>query len=281
MPLTPTDVVWGFLVPAIVSAAVLFVLRRVLPQALADRYPGAIALAIGFFSGYGLLALAPWQPSSHWHWLPYVLLAASLVTPVALAEGVWSFERGLLYGLVALLASWLLVPTWDDLEPPRGVSIVGLAVYITLLAILLEKLARRLPGPVLAAILGFCMIFAAVVLALSGNLRMGQIAGAAAAAFIGCAMASRRRPEHDSLQGLALPFALHSAGLLYVGRVNSFSGLPDLSYLLPTLAPLGLWASFAGLGGNPMGTNRKLLGAILVVLPLVVAVGLALAAESG
>lgn len=281
MPLTLADAAWGFVTPAILAGITMVLLRRYLPIDWAGRYPAPIAATAGFLAGYTLLALGSWQATLHWHWLPYIVLAATVVGAVALAGGVQLLERWLLYGLVAVLAAWLLVPEWEDLEPSWHLWTVAMTIYVTLLAALIQPLAARVPGPLIGTVLSLCMVVVAVILALSGSLRMAQIAGTAAGGLVGCTTASVLQSRRGDFAGIALPFAVLAAGLMLIGRVNSYSSVPLVSYLLPPLAPLGLYcAATAGMSRQP-GRTRAILATILVMLPLAIAVALASAAEMG
>lgn len=281
MPLTFADAAWGFVMPAIVAGIVMLLLRRFLPVDLGDRYPAPVAVTVGFLAGYGLLDVGAWQVGMHWHWLPYAALAAAVVGPVALAGGMRLWERWLLYVLLAIVAGWLLVPDWDDLPFSWSLLVLTTTIYVSLLAALLQPLVSRVPSPLLGTVLSFCLIVIAVILALSGSLRIAQTAGAAAGALVGCTTASVVRSRRGDYAGIALPFALLAVGLMLIGRVNSFSTVPLVSYLLPPLAPLGLWCSAAIGTPRQPGRTGMILAAILVILPLAIALGLAAAAEMG
>ena len=246
MPFTINDILYGGAVPVIVAVTTLFVFRYLLPLAYSVRASASMATLSGFLVGYGLLKLAPWAPEAHWHWLPYLFIAAAVVGPVACAVGVNHVERLLLYLLVAVVAAWFLVPTWEDLDPSRRIHCVVFVVYVVVLASLLEPLAIRLLGPLLPIVFWATMTTAAVVLALSGSLRFAQIALAGAGSLFGVLLVACFRRHTNHVTGLVLLFSVMTVGLMLVGRVNSFSEVPLASYLLVPAAPLSLWLGVTG-----------------------------------
>lgn len=281
MPLTIADAALGFVLPAMIAAVAMLLLRRFLSEELAARYPAPVAVVVGFLAGYGLLGLGAWRVSIHWDWLPYAAVAAAVVGPVALAGGVRLLERWLLYAIIASVTAWFLVPEWDDLEPSRAVHLLALTIYVVLLAALLQPLTTRLPGPLVGTVLSLCMVIVAAMMVPAGSLRFAQIAGAAAGSFVGCTIASVFQPRRGDFAGIALPFAVLAAGLMLIGRVNSYSTVPLVSYLLPPLAPLGLWCSAGIWTSHKPGRARAIVAVILVIVPLAVAMGLAVAADMG
>lgn len=281
MPLTIADAAWGFIVPAIIAGVLMLLLRRFLPGDVAARYPAPVAVTIAFLTGYGVLALGLWQPSLHWHWLPYLVVAATVIGAAALADRVRLVERWLLYAVVSAAAAWFLIPDWHDLEPSWSVHAIVLSVYLVLLSALLQPLAARLPGSLIGTTLSICLVVVAVVMGISGSVRFAQIAGAAAGGFVGCTIAAMFRNRRGDFSGTALPFAVLAAGLMLSGRANSYSDVPLISYVLPPLAPLGLWLSAGAWESRRPGRVGSVMAAILVILPLATAVGLAIRADLG
>ncbi|QDS86030.1 hypothetical protein EC9_01880 [Rosistilla ulvae] len=275
------DILYGGCLPAAVAVLVFVVMSRGLPEQVGLRYASASALTLGFLAGYAMLALGPWAAESHWHWLPYALLVASVAGPIAAAEGVHAVERWLLFAILGGTFAWFLVPEWDDLQPSWAVHASILTIYIACLAGGLESLARRMPGPLLPATLWMTLSATAVALALSGSLRFAQIALAGAAAMFGLAILAWFRPARTSLVGSGFAVAVLAAGSLLIGRVNSFSEVPLATYLLIPLAPLALFASLAGPLSRVEGFKGVAFRLALPILLLGVAVGLAIAAEAG
>lgn len=246
MPLTSQDILYGGVTPVIVACSVLLLVRHFTAADIGNRYAAALAHLAGFLVGYGWLSLGPWAATAHWHWLPYVMIAATIAGPIATASGVRSFEGPLLYVVMTLVAGWLLVPSWDDLAPSRTVHLTVLVVGVVVLAGLLEPLAQRRPGPLLPTILWATMTVAAVVLALSGSLRFAQIGLASASALFGIVLVACFTRNENHLAGFGFVFATAAVGLMLIGRVNSFSNVPLISYVLVPIAPLTLWCGAAG-----------------------------------
>jgi hypothetical protein len=268
MPFSAAEILLGFVLPAVFAAGMFLALARTSPEGVLGRFGPALAFAGGFLLGYFLLRLGPVAPESHWHWLPYGVLLALIVGPVSRAAGVTWVERVLLYALVAAVAGWWLVPTWEDLEPSRTSQLLFWAALVVLSASLLEPLAGRFSGSLLGLVLFFTMVCASGVLALGGSLRFAQIAGAGAGSLAGLAIVARWGREVDSLQGVAMGFVILIWGSLLVGRVNSFSSVPLASYVLLPLAPLSLWLFARGPLSRLEGAKRTL---IAISLPLAIA----------
>mgnify|MGYP000926767897 CR=1 FL=1 len=135
----------GVLAPAAIAFGVYWLASRLLPAAAASRYPIALALVSGFVVGYYLLhGRAAVVPSRHWHWLPWLGLAAGITGCLANHAGkvVW----GLLMLATCGAAAWFLVPTWASLEPPRIVWLIELAAIFCMLIGLTERLPSRSGG---------------------------------------------------------------------------------------------------------------------------------------
>ncbi len=80
---------YGVLVPAVVSGGLVWLARRSLDEETLLRYGAALAFVGGFVAGYLLLPdWAALAPERHWHWLPYLAVAAGLLGPVSFARGV-------------------------------------------------------------------------------------------------------------------------------------------------------------------------------------------------
>src|SRR5687767_9383371 len=111
---------FGFIVPAMVSVAMVFVCQRFLPKSISTRYMLAVSLAMGFLAGYSFLPTwTKWIPTRHWHWLPYLTIVSVIVGGVSLARGVRLAERCLLYLILAIGSALVLVPHWSNIEPMR------------------------------------------------------------------------------------------------------------------------------------------------------------------
>ena len=302
MPLGIKDVLLGVVVPAVASAVVMWLLGRFGTTGVRARLPAPLALAAGFVAGYGLLSLGKFIPDRHWHWLPYAVGMAAILSPLPTfrwgerakvrgverdarpltltlspadgGEGTGSgtvsnsgkvlpIERVLLFAGVAVLAMWRLVPDWDDLSPPQPMQIALWGAIVVVCALALEPLAAKSSGPLLPAQLTVMMLCAAIVLALSGSLRFAQIAGAGMGTTAGMTLVAWR-DKSRSLSGAALPYAVLLGGMMLIGRVNSFSNVPLASYLMIPLAATTLWVSVMGPLSKGMGLRLCMAQAIPV-----------------
>ena len=265
MPFSVTDILYGGVVPALAAGLLMLILRWLLPDAFEKRYTVVVAFVAGFFVGYGMLSLSPWIPTAHWHWLPWMLLAGTVVGPISCVNGVYRIERWLLYALLALGVGWMLVPTWEDLEPARWIHQACFVLYVVGWMAVMEPLGRRSAGPLLPAVLTATLTAAAVILALAGSLRFAQIALAGAASLFGIFLVSCWDRQPGRLSGIGLVFSILVIGSLLVGRVNSFSDVPLVSYALVPLAPLGLWLTEAKPLARFPSWQRSLAGGVVAL----------------
>jgi hypothetical protein len=275
MPLLSEDIAFGLLLPALLAGSVAFLAQGAKPQGLRSRYGAALGLALAFSAAYHFLSWAPWQPTSTWHWLPYLAGLAAVLAPVGLASGVSFAERWALHLLLALLAAWFLVPTWEAIAPDRAYYLLFLAGMLFLASISLEPLATFIPRGSFPSALALVGVGGAFVLVQSGNMKFAQLAGALAAALAGSATVAWWQRDTTWFRGSVPVAVVLLGGLLFTGYVHSFSDIPFLAYLLVLLAPLGLWVG--ALPSRP-GWNQRLyflLGLTLVLVPFGVALVLA------
>jgi hypothetical protein len=281
MPFTVKDIAYGGVMPVIVTAVVVLIVRQCFGSDDRDRHSASVATVVGFLVGYGMLSLAPWSPTAHWHWLPYAVVLAAIVGPVTCVEGVTFVERQMLYVLVALIVGYVLVPEWEDLVPSRNVHLALFVIYVVVLSGLLKPLTKRLVGPLLPVIFWATFTAAAIVLALSGNLRFAQIAIAMAGALFGIVLVAFVRRDENHLMGISLLFSIASVGSLLIGHANSFSEVPFASYLMIPAAPLFAWFGFVGPFAQLSGIKRVFAIATVPVTLLAVAVLMAVIADLG
>lgn len=262
--------------PAVTSAAVFLVVRRLLPAEAAARYAAAVSSAAGYCVGYALLRRGEvLTPERHWHWTFYLVPAAAIVGPVAAA--VRPVERCLAAALAAVVGGWLLVPGWASLDPPRSVWVPVLAGYLWLLAVLADPLPARLPA---TGVLGLSALAAGCVAALiaaSVSLTYAQSAGAAAAAMGGCWAASWFASRGAGLRGFGPVYAAAVGGWAFVGCVEPQQGAL-YGLLLAAAAPLALWCCAWGplarlKGFAAVGVRAGLVLGLLAAAGVVVMVG--------
>jgi len=277
MPFSLRDLIYGGLLPGLAAALLWYLFRRWTRGEFLRRLGHSLPFVGGFHVGYWLLSLGDASPESHWEWLPWVLLmtwAGSLPTDVR------ATLRLLRYSLIifAVVASaWVIVPDWEHLDPPQMHHQVTLTLSVLLLAALLEPLSQRFSGWKLLALLAVVLTSTAVILALSGSLRFAQIAGCGVAALAGMAVTAFLDRDQPVAAGIALPYSLFVAAIMLIGKVNSFSDVPLISFVLPPLAPLALWAAVAGPSAEVKGIGRWVVSGLPLVVCLLAIVLAAMA----
>ncbi len=269
-------------IPAAVAGIATFILQTV-PGELAKRFAASLALVGGTLVGYWLLEIGPWQPKSSWQCLPYAVLMTMAVGPVASVRGVSWIERVVLFSLAALVAAWLLIPSRPNLEPARWIYFAVWTPAVVILASLLHPLTNKSRGLLLPVVLGLTLATCAVIIFLGKIASFAQTAGAAAGAMLGITIVScflTKTVGGDScrrlsLDGIALTYAVLTAGLMLIGKTETFADVPTASYALVPFAPLALGIGAIGPLAKLTGWRRWLAHGILPLAILVVAVMLA------
>ncbi|MFO1095960.1 MAG: hypothetical protein U0992_22035 [Planctomycetaceae bacterium] len=266
----------GVLAPAAIALGVYWLASRLLPAAAASRDPIALALVSGFVVGYYLLhGSAAVVPSRHWHWLPWLGLAAGVTGCLAIHAGkvVW----WLLMLATCGAAAWFLVPTWASLEPPRVVWLIELAAIFCMLIGQTERLPSRSGGRLVVFLLGLTAAVMAATIAASVSLTYGQIAGLAACALGGVWTGMWLTGRDDELATrAAVPAALILiGGIAFVGCIEPEP--PNYGLLLLPGAPLGLSLCQIPALRGLTGRTATVVRICSVVVPLLAAAAVAYA----
>jgi hypothetical protein len=287
-----TAVGCGVLLPAVVTAAALvFCLRSTRPKGGAEQ----LAVAAGLAAGFGALAATgqtDWnclRPVNCWDWLPGLALLACAVDfldrlifdlstgaarrfPALTAPTRWAAPLG-----VGALTGWVLVRSQSTIEHVPMIWAVALALVVLILWSL-SALARRWPGAGLAVLLAMIAFATAAVVELAGFMKLAQMAGVLGGALAGCAIIGWWRPRLAVAEAAIPALAVLLPGLLFATSFNTFSEVPETSYLLviaaPALLALTGIAPLARLSAGALVLMRT--GAAL--LPLAAAMALALTA---
>jgi hypothetical protein len=303
-PLPPAHLVFETLqfvvLPAALAAAAVF---AVILLAGGSRWaaPGAaLALAAGAGLGNWYRPALPWTSEQpEWRWLPVLNGQLTLPAPVWKSEGpvwhwlLWMGLAALLVGLLtrvpyvpavvrwlvraaaAGLAAWLLVP--EDLREETAWYVAAFAAVVFVEWALLEYLGESTPGGVIPLGLALTFFAGAAVLIHAGTARFTDVATFLSASLFGIAVAARQRADAGAV---APGVAVLLPGLLLMGQNTTFSKVPLTSFVLVALAPLALLPTLLPPVRRWEGIRLKLLQLTLILIPLVVAVVLAMQAET-
>ncbi|MEX2142789.1 MAG: hypothetical protein WD894_26270 [Pirellulales bacterium] len=269
------------LAPAAAALAVLWLGQRALKGA-ARHGLAPLAFAASYWLGYAMLSWlqsrSDFAPARHWQWIPYLTLLSAAVGALTASIRSHIVARWALIAAVAMISTWLLVPTWPDLEPRRAITLPLVAAYLFLLTVLLEPLAGRLASSVLTSHLALTAACSAALIAALVSLTYGEPAVIAAAALVGCAAGAWLFPEPALARALVLVYAVNVGGWAFTGAINP---RPPLFALLVTpLAPLALWVSAVGPLARKRGIAAIALQTAAVLTVLALAGGLAWMATS-
>ncbi len=302
MPLTVTDLLLGAAVPAVTSLLVTTVAARFLSRGASLRLVCPLAVAGGFLAGYWLLRLGPIVPQIDRDWVPYAVLLAVLPAAIPLRGRRADLLRCALLGGVVLVAAAVLVPTWPSLNPSRAVYLTVWSIYTIAVACVMTVIARRQRTtesssedsveikaesvrptrgglPWLATMI-LALAAASAVLALSGSLRFAQTTTAGMAAFAGLLLGLWYQDRRPALDGVAIVYTLLICSALLTGKVNSFSSIPTISYMILPLAPIAYGLALPA-GSKCRNWKRTLIAVAIATAVCGVGLGLAAAAESG
>ena len=280
---TFSDIIVGFVLPAVVCAAILVAAwqpwRR--ESARDGRWAGAIAIGAAYASAYArLVGDFQFPPSSADNWIVYLM-------PVAMVLGVlfcrlprapWVRLGAVAAACVALV--WLLLKPLIGSEfstADAACHIAAGAVAMTLWWLLLNQLARSGPRMLAPVILFFMAAGAAAILADSGlAVRGGFPLGALALALVTAAIIAAITPRFSLAGGGTLATTLVLFGTMIYAYFYIAEPTPRLTAALaivlasPALAAV-IW--LPGLRRRP-SWQRGVLGSAVVLLAVAVAVAL-------
>ena len=280
---------FGIFLPTIVGGGIFVIARSRSPKAYATaRYEKeqdgfaswliAAALGVGYIVGYlGLEGLPVFPPKLGTHWLFYLAILGLIVA---------RFWHRAVWGPIAQIAISIIIPrllltstfkhTWGPIE--GIIWWVCLAVVIFIIWHLVEQSFSALPAGASSPFVYFGLSGGtALILALSGSLRLAQHCGILVALFAASWILTlglqRDRKRFVFPRGASSVVTLLLIGIWMNGYF--FAEVPAMSAILlgisPLLAQVGRTKAVQGLGG----WRSTLAQIAAVALPVVIAVCIA------
>ena len=280
---------FGILLPALVGGGIFVIARSLSPKAYATaRYEKeqdgfaswliAAALGVGYIVGYlGLEGLPVFPPKLGTHWLFYLAIIGLIVA---------RFWHRAVWGPIAQIAISIIIPrllltstfkhTWGPIE--GIIWWVCLAVVIFIIWHLVEQSFSALPSGASGPFVYFGLSGGtALILALSGSLRLAQHSGILVALFAASWILTlglqRDRKRFVFPRGASPVMTLLLIGIWMNGYF--FAEVPAMSAILlmisPLLAQVGRIEAVQGLGG----WRSTFAQIAAVALPVVIAIGIA------
>lgn len=281
----------GLLLPTIVGSGIFIFARSLAPKEYATvRYEKelggfrgwliAAALGVGYVVGYlGMEGVPVFPPRQGIHWLCYLAIAGLIVA---------SFWHRAVWGPIAQIAISIIIPrllltstfkhTWGPVE--GIIWWVCLAVVIFMFWHIVEGSFSALPAGASGPFV-YCGLFGgtALVLALSGSLRLAQHAGILvalfAASWIITLVLQRDRKRFVFPRGTSPIVTFLLIGLWMNGYF--FAEVPAASAVLLLISLLFVYVGRIEVI-QELGVRRSLLVQIVgVALPVIIAIGVAVA----
>jgi hypothetical protein len=249
------------LAPAAVSAALLLLLAR-----MRSGWSAPIAIAGGFLASMAATYHAQWSfpPHQALDWMPLVLLAA--LGAIAVERRATLTGRLLLSALTAAIVAWPALASAG-----LGTTQVTIAVLALLMTLAWTALAASSRRPAAPLALTLAAGGAGLALMIDASQLLGQLCGGLGVAIAVCGLL--RRPGNGGFGPAAAGTAVLLLGAM-LGYAVIYAGF---GMLLVALLVAGLLAD-ALLGALRRRPAPALPGALLTVLPVLAAVGLAVKA---
>jgi hypothetical protein len=210
-----------------------------------------------------------WWPAESWEWIPWLGLAAAILSGVALAEGVQPIERWAVHALLALLTACFVVPTWPELDPPRTTLIVALAAGLFVAIRLFEPLAVAPGGGSLVGALLMTAAACGFLVASEVSASLGLQAILPATAGAGAAVVAARY-RSDNAPSWPVTLLVLTLSYAFIGYL--YPDPPLIPLLLIPLSPAALWLGRITPLARLSGWKRLLADWTCVAVPIVVIV---------
>jgi len=265
--------------PCIVACFVFLAVQAALPRektALA-RAAGTIAFIVGAIVGMiAILGVPSFPARDAAQWLFYVGVAIALLIA---AEPRWSKNAPLRVGvrtaaaglaLVAVLRP-LIVNTWST-----STTALWLAMLLLLMVAIVESyttLAERETSAIVTGLSLLIIVAGSVVMLFAGSAKLAQLGGAVASALGGIAILGAFRKQRYPIAGaLAVAWAL--TALIWVqGYIFAEAPLAAMgAMIVAAFLPCVLQTSFVK---RKATWQRAVIGAVVVTLPICIAIAIA------
>lgn len=242
------------------------------------HWGAALACGLGFIASFLVLTRGwrGWPPPERWQWLLPMAVGA---TAIGLLAGVWRPRGGLRYlpaVALAVVAAVLLHPPL--IYQPVLAWKAGLAGMVLLTFVCLEPLADRRVGASLPLSLAIVFAGGSQVIVQSRFAALGFAAAAASATWATClAIALFNRRVSFAHGGIHVAAVLLPA-LMMIGWFYNIGEVGLVSSVLVCGAPMLLWLGELGFVRSLKSWQGVLVRAMVVAVPIAIAVGLAMRA---
>lgn len=290
------------LVVAFFTAATATALTRYLSRSQAGSSLGRGGAAVGLGLGYvlGHATVREWfsgtRPKDAWDavriwtseggtfplfagdafdWLPWLATAAAFVGALDAIRPAPGWARWENRAILTALTLWLILGplfggTWEPGQGARWLSAIGAGIL--LLWAFLDGRAEQLKGA-MAPVLLASSIALAIVLGLSGSAIFAFLGGVLSAAIAGVWVASWWGTGINLSRGVIPPFVVVHVGLILSGLF--YAEVPRISALALSVAPVATSIDRIGRLSRLDGRKLAVLRAAALLIPLLVAIGLA------
>lgn len=282
MPSPLSAFLLGVLLPALVTAAVLMAVWRVgrrLDLKARGGLAVALALGLGDLAGHLGVAWPAWPPSEVTDRIPLlvgVAIVAAVFEVLGPARGwmTWA-NRAIVSGLTTVaIVGPAFGEMWSAPASLFGGALLGIGMVLAWAN--LDALAVRCSGAGIFLPLLLITGGASVALLVSGSIVLPLLGGVLSAALAVCWLVSWRIPSIGLERGGTPIVVVALASLLLINRF--YAELPSGSVALFALAPAALWLAQLGPIRRRAPWFRVLAATAATLVPVVIAVGLAVAA---
>ncbi|MCG9132573.1 hypothetical protein J5I95_12915 [Candidatus Poribacteria bacterium] len=283
------QLILGLLLPAAVGGGILILAKSITSkkestpkEGLAPEWLVAVALSAGYIVGYlGLEGLPPFPPREGVHWLCYLAI-------IGLTSGAFCYSS-LLGRLIAQIGLSIVIPrlllnsafkyTWGPLEGIIWWACIAVAIFI--FWHIVQQNFTILPTDASSLFVYFGLSGGtALILALSGSLRLAQHAGILVAIFAASWIITLVGQHSESKKQVFSISASPVVALIFAGIwMNGYfyEEVPAASAILLTialfLAPIGRIERIQQLGAR----RSTIIQIGIIALPVVIAIGIAVA----